>query len=409
MSKIRVKNFGPIKEGLLENDGWIDIKKVSVFIGNQGSGKSTLAKLISTMMWMEKAINRGDFSSLNWSFSDFIKYTDYQRLEGYFDAETIIEYEGDLYSIYYNRVKNKWPLFEKKESINYIVPKIMYVPAERNFLSVVKNANSVKGLPYSLFEFAEELIAAQSSTFGIEIPLPINTVKYEYDSEKEASFIVGANYRVNLLSASSGFQSLVPLYLVSKYLAVIINNGPDLNPSNINISQSIRMNQEISSIMLENSLLDKQKIEKVELVKAKFINKAFINIVEEPEQNLFPSSQRQILNSLLEFNNMNEGNKLIMTTHSPYLINYLTLSVKADKLKNEVSTENLKSKLSEVVPLNSTVNADDLAIYELDESDGTIKKLSNFEGIPSDNNYLNKSLAECNELFDALLEIEEEI
>ena len=48
MSKIRIKNFGPVKEGYLEEDGWMDIKKVTVFIGNQGSGKSTVAKLIST-------------------------------------------------------------------------------------------------------------------------------------------------------------------------------------------------------------------------------------------------------------------------------------------------------------------------------------------------------------------------
>ena len=36
MSKIRIKNFGPIKEGSLENEGWLEIKKVTLFIGNQG-------------------------------------------------------------------------------------------------------------------------------------------------------------------------------------------------------------------------------------------------------------------------------------------------------------------------------------------------------------------------------------
>ena len=59
MSKIRIQNFGPIKEGYQDNDGWLDVKKITVFIGNQGSGKSTLAKLISTMTWIEKALVRG--------------------------------------------------------------------------------------------------------------------------------------------------------------------------------------------------------------------------------------------------------------------------------------------------------------------------------------------------------------
>jgi len=59
MNKIRIKNFGPIKEGYLENDGWMDIKKVTVFIGSQGSGKSTVAKLFSTLSWLEKDMTRG--------------------------------------------------------------------------------------------------------------------------------------------------------------------------------------------------------------------------------------------------------------------------------------------------------------------------------------------------------------
>jgi hypothetical protein len=46
-------------------------------------------------------------------------------------------------------------------------------------------------------------------------------------------------------------------------------------------------------------------------------------------------------------------------------------------------------------------------VYELE--DGIIKKLPNFHGIPSDNNYLNKSLADTNSLFDELLEIEETV
>ena len=61
MSRIKIKNFGSIKEGFLENEGWLDIKKVTVFVGNQGSGKSTVTKLISLFTWIEKALFRGDY------------------------------------------------------------------------------------------------------------------------------------------------------------------------------------------------------------------------------------------------------------------------------------------------------------------------------------------------------------
>ena len=82
MSRIRIKNFGPIKEGCQENDGWIDIKKVTLFIGNQGSGKSTIAKLISTFSWMEKALTRGDYKPKDFSdYNRFRKtYCAYHRL-----------------------------------------------------------------------------------------------------------------------------------------------------------------------------------------------------------------------------------------------------------------------------------------------------------------------------------------
>lgn len=62
MCKIRIHNFGPIKKGFIEDEGWIEIKKVTLFIGNQGTGKSSIAKLISTFIWIEKALTRGDYT-----------------------------------------------------------------------------------------------------------------------------------------------------------------------------------------------------------------------------------------------------------------------------------------------------------------------------------------------------------
>ncbi len=59
MSKIRTKNFGPLKEGYKENDGWLEVNTVTLFIGNQGSGKSTVAIPISTMIWIANALVRG--------------------------------------------------------------------------------------------------------------------------------------------------------------------------------------------------------------------------------------------------------------------------------------------------------------------------------------------------------------
>ena len=143
------------------------------------------------------------------------------------------------------------------------------------------------------------------------------------------------------------------------------------------------------------------------MLASKFKKSTFNNIVEEPEQNLFPSSQKQILFSLLGFNNEQTGNKLIITTHSPYLLVYLTLCVEAHNLKQKVNTEELKCKLNEIVPLVSSVDGNNLVVYQLNETKGEITKLKNYKGLPSDENYLNNGLADANNDFSKLLDLED--
>jgi predicted ATPase len=405
MSRIRIKNFGPIKEGYLENDGFIDIKKVTILIGNQGSGKSTLAKTISTMMWIEKALVRGDFE-MPQSLRAVSRHFNYQGLKNYFQPNTLIEYQGKAFNIAFKHSNIPEFLTTKNGGGNYKLPKIMYVPAERNFLSVLKNAFDVKGLPETLFTFAEELKRAQLELYNEPLDLPINDYKYLYDNGTNTSFVIGNGYKLKLNEASSGLQSTIPLYLVSKNLAELINS-PESRHENSSVNQRIKRDNEIVEVMRDSILSIEEKIKKIDLIEARYQNRIFVNIVEEPEQNLFPSSQRKMLNSLLSFNNLNAGNELIITTHSPYLINYLTLSVKADFLLKKGLSDVEKNKLQKVVPLTSTVCGEDLSIYELNEKSGTIKKVESYNGLPSDENELNEKLGETNELFAKLLEIQQ--
>jgi predicted ATPase len=410
MSKIKIKNFGPIKEGMLENDGWIDIKKVTVFIGNQGSGKSTVAKVFSTLSWLEKAINRGDIEKGKVTFNMIKNFFQYQKIHNYFKSNTYIEYSGEKFHILCDKSK-QYPVVTEVKSNSYIVPKIMYVPSERNFLSTIKDAYNVKGLPDNLFTFAEELRKAQKESVK-NISLPLKGYSYEYDENEDLSYVIGDDYRISLIEAASGLQSFIPLFLVSKNLASFISKSQDKVKTEMTVTQAVRFANEIMEIMNNNILTEKEKNKLTKSVKARYFNKCFINIVEEPEQNLFPTSQQQMLNSLLEFNNLSKGNKLIMTTHSPYLINFLTLAVKADNVYKTLTEKGFRLKdpeftqTDEIVPMSSTVVADDLAIYQLNEKDGTIKILPDYRGLPSDENYLNSGLEDSNELFAQLQEIE---
>lgn len=85
-------------------------------------------------------------------------------------------------------------------------------------------------------------------------------------------------------------------------------------------NESQRFNDAVKSIWADTTLTDEQRRIALSAVSSQFNKTAFINIVEEPEQNLFPVSQRNMLYSLLEFNNYSAENKLVITTHSPYII-----------------------------------------------------------------------------------------
>jgi ABC-type multidrug transport system ATPase subunit len=405
MSKLKIKNFGPIKEGYQENDGWLDVKKVTVFIGNQGSGKSTVAKLISTLSWIEKAMVMGTIrqDELN-THNRFLKQLAYQRIEKYAKPETNIEYIGKAFTLSY--VDGKFEAQKSKEN-GYLLPKIMYAPAERNFLSSVDRPDKLKNLPSTLYTFNDEFDAAKN-LFASGIELPINKVRFEYDKLNKLARIVGENrnYELRLSEASSGFQSTVPLFLVTKYLSDSLSAEEDPSIKENSLEEQKKLDKEIKTILNDPQLTPEIRQAYLRQLSAKRKRACFINIVEEPEQNLFPSSQRSLLFELLS-HTKKDGNKLIMTTHSPYLIQYLTLAVEGNKLKGKINSNELKNKLNKIVPLNSTLNGDDLVIYQLDENNGQITKLKTYSDLPSDENYLNKSLEESNSLFSELLDIED--
>ena len=52
--------------------------------------------------------------------------------------------------------------------------------------------------------------------------------------------------------------------------------------------------------------------------------------LEEPEENLFPPTQQILMKSLLRFVNLEKGNTLFISTHSPYILDILLEREKYD-------------------------------------------------------------------------------
>jgi len=413
MSKLKVKNFGPITTGFAEEDGFMDFQKVTVFIGNQGSGKSSIAKLFSTMSWLEKALFQGRVTEKYvTSYNRFANlYCAYQNLKNYFRADTYIEYRGKTGVLTYQHKKLTINLY--KENAGYQIPKIMYVPAERNFLSAVDEPDRLKGLPSPLLEFWEEMRRAQREITTEGWQLPVGGVRFDYDKSNKIPWISGKtagkiSFKLRLSEASSGFQSLVPLLLVSRNLSSAIHKEHDASRSELSAVERRRLRERIDTILQADYPLEVQQ-EILESLAASFRRETFLNVVEEPEQNLFPTSQRAVLYELLRYANTTPGNELVITTHSPYILNYLTLAIQADEVKQTIQAAlhhgKLEQRLEAIVPPAATLAAEQAVVYALNSA-GTITRLPMDGGIPSDDNDLNNALGEANASFSDLLEIE---
>ncbi len=281
----------------------------------------------------------------------------------------------------------------------------MYVPAERNFVSTVDRPDLVKRLPLPLYTFLEEYeYAKQNLTETVVLPVG-NNVRFEYRKQNKKSWLVGDDYRIDLLEASSGYQSLVPLFLVTNSLSKIISSESNSQFKERSFYDEDKMRHQVNSILHSEKLSDDVKKILLERLSSKYKYSCFINVVEEPEQNLYPTSQKDILFSLFSNKNNNTLNKLVITTHSPYIINYLTLAIKAFMVRQKIKDFEVLDKLSEIVPLDSMINPSRVNIYQLNEV-GKIEMLDRYNDLPSDENYLNEFLGAFNDDFVKLLEIE---
>ena len=432
MSRIKIKNFGPIREGFVENDGWIDINKVTVFIGDQGSGKSTVAKLISIFSWLEKNIVRKSISTDQLNATVFKDHCSRQELYEYFAPDTLLKYEGEAYDFEYNEKEYSFTSTINEHRYNsYVLPKIQYVSAARNLLTILynisgqiidKNGNVIdmsSNIPYMVRMLNIEYLKALEKLASNGFSLPLNDTSVYF--QNHSTFIKTKSKIVSMSAASSGIQSITPLLLVSSFLSEEVRKDIFDKIQNIDNNLKSRIEKELSTANEDLSekfkqlysfgkgiLAANEDVSQLEDKLKQFIPSSFINIVEEPEQNLFPTSQQGMLNKLLEFNNEIDSNNLIITTHSPYIINYLMLAIKASEIEKEASNNaSAKSKIYEIVPERAITPLQNVTIYELDQTDGTISQIKQSFGLPSNDNYLNNQLGEANLLFSKLMEIED--
>lgn len=356
--RLIVKSFGPVKD--------LDIlfKKVTLFIGDQGTGKSCVAKLFSMFKWTEKVLSQKKYKlSYFEQYNRFQKMLcKYHRIESFVNESSYIKFEGDLYDFLYEN--GNFSVIDKNHEIKGI-SKVMYVPAERSIVSVAENKSKLlKELPDSSETFSDEFVNAKKF-FQNGYNLPFEGLRFEYDSLNDAGWIHEVDYKVRLINASSGIQSSLPMCIVSEYLSSKISDKEEVKLSK---EEKDKLEKRVAEIMLNEEYSD--SIKDMMIRQLSYANRynQFINIVEEPELNLFPRSQMEVLFSLISNNASAEENMLVFTTHSPYslaIINTMIMGAKA----YANATEEQRGQIEAILPVKYQINENEIAAYRLSSSD----------------------------------------
>ena len=102
---------------------------------------------------------------------------------------------------------------------------------------------------------------------------------------------------------------------------------------------------------------------------------------------------------------MNQKNKLLITTHSPYLLEYLNCCIFEKKLQKQGLVD---EKIDSVIPVFSLIDSNDVVVYQLDNN-GNIAYIQSYEGMPSDTHILNQMLNDTNTMCYKLLQLKDEL
>lgn len=394
MAKIIIKDVGPVKEAELE------LNKINVFMGPQSSGKSTIAKLISYCQWVEKRrLLDGKYNEdIN---KQLLKF--HHLDENYFDDNSFFEYESNFIKINYSGKKLTEKIEIKVDNIlDYKKTKNIYIPAERNFVSVVPNLGKYNETNDNIMNLIYDWFSAKQD-IDKQHPISILNLDVDYYFQKGSDvdwlILKNENKEIKLINASSGLQSIIPLM-------VLINDlTHNLNSKETPLSVVEKEYKEYL-MSLYTKQINESPIIKTENGFKILTNRGFYHnsnlIIEEPEQNLFPNTQKDLIYEMLYTitNSVgNEPNTLSITTHSPYVLY---------AINNCMLAYLVGSKLQENVSPNiSRINPKDVCIYEFrkeneEDNKWILKSIQQEDGLIG-SNYFDQNMKALMDDFYVLL------
>lgn len=371
MKHLIIKNLGPI------NAIEMEMKRVNLIIGPQSSGKSSVLKVACYCTWVEKRIsveqNPDKFAEPGY----FERYlVSFHKLEGFVRQDTYIEYESDIMKFSFSKESEAFR-FEWKNRWDYRKSKISYIPAERNIVAAIPNWFEVNMANNNIRNFmADWELARKNFTDSDRLDILNLGVSYFYDTKsKEDKMQVAQGKFLNFTNTSSGLQSLVPLYVFLKYFTERFFLKEEEEGNVIGEEIKKHLAEVISSEVFSGSK-SKEDADKFSALFSNFTKVNNCNIfLEEPEENLFPLTQRDLVNALVEMINGERKHNLFITTHSPYVMASFNNLIQAGDVLDEDRTK--QEKLARIMPLSLVLNYEDVGAYAI--KDGNLHTMMDDE------------------------------
>lgn len=346
MATIRIKNIGPIAD-----TGVIPLTAVMLVIGRQSSGKSTFLKILCFCRWIEKLIMVSSEEVIS-QYTHNLKFLknlkQFHRFnDTFFSVDSYVHYDGKAITITMEDAGRNVKILRKAEfeEIKHNT-KLSFIPSERNLVSAIKNIDQSYRSAESdvLFNYIFEWGEAKDS-YTREHPKRLSfadNMEYINEGGNDLVRLIGEGKTLPSYFASSGVQSAMPLDVMVDYFTNLVGKNASVSKHDLTntLLRFLGKNKELTQEMIKD-ISNKMQYQSVQL------------FIEEPEQNLYPDSQKNLIVNMVAalksaMPKGTEQSMLVMTTHSPYILSTLNvLMAEANAMEAMPESEEMKGLVHE--------------------------------------------------------------
>jgi len=349
MQKVLIKNLGPIKECCIE------IKRLTILIGESGTGKSVILRTISMLKWIYKRMQYKTLFKSTKIKNDALRFRlksiiETSLLEDFFDKASYIEFQIDGTSFITIKDNSLKVHYKNIKDDVLSIDKIVFLNDNRSAIPEILSSAGGRRAKFSYYttDMIDNFLAASKSMKEYNLSTMDITLMSKNRVGYKQFYIKNKDAEIKLENASSGEKSLTIMELIIRYFA-----------------KEYSFDDNFISIVIE--LASKQiEVKSLDMLQKRIINselkRNLTYLIEEPETNLFPIKQKKILEFLIQTidTNTKGHTEVILSTHSPYILTSLNNLIYAKEL-NKNNT--IKSDIFKNIGINNMIDLKDVSVY----------------------------------------------